>query len=116
MSDVSDIATKNSIVENEQLKQEIAQLKTQLDATSKALMKSQEVIDSMERAKIIPIVKSNFNYTDAQIAQMDTAELYSKVELARTLKKPIIGLNPALDTDDPTSVLTVPKKFAFGGK
>jgi len=116
-NDPSDIASKNAMIENEQLKIENAQLKVQLDIAKKALVKDHETIESQERAKMIPFIKANTIKTDAEIDAMDAAAMFELIDNLRILKRPIAGVKPGADEGEEFDAkLTVPNKFRFGPK
>ena len=116
-SDPSDIAGKNAMLENEQLKIENTQLKAQLDAVKKALVKAQDTIEHQERARMIPILKANTTMTDAEIYALDAATMLELCSTFRILKRPIAGVKPAADEGEEFDAkLTVPNKFRFGPK
>jgi len=117
--DDSDVAGKNAMVENELLKIENTNLRTQLDAVKKALLKAQDTIEQQERAKMIPVILSNTSMTKEEVYAMDTESMFSLTETFRILKKPptsIAGVKPAADDDGSDSRLRVPNKFKYGGK
>ena len=117
--DDSDVAGKNAMVENELLKIENTNLKTQLDAVKKALVKAQDTIEHQERAKMIPVILANTSMTKEEVYAMDTDSMFSLTETFRILKKPptpVAGVKPSADEDESTSRLRVPNKFRYGGK
>ena len=117
--DDSDVAGKNAMVENELLKIENTNLKTQLDAVKKALVKAQDTIEHQERAKMIPVILANTSMTKEEVYAMDTDSMFSLTETFRILKKPptpVAGVKPAADEDESNSRLRVPNKFRYGGK
>jgi len=117
VNDPSDIAGKNAILENEQLKIELTSVKAERDALKKALAKAQDTIEAQERARMIPILKANTTMTDAAISAMDTESMFSFTENFRVLKRPIAGVKPGADEGEEFGgKLTVPNKFKFGPK
>jgi len=113
--DVSDIAGRNAVVENEQLKLENTQLRSQLDAVKKALVKAQDTIEVQERARMIPVLKAGTTMTDAEIHALDTSAMHELCDNLRILRLPVASVKPGSD-EDLSSVLTVPNKFRFGRK
>jgi len=79
-------------VENELLKKENIQLRSQLDSVQKALVRVQETVENQERAKMIPIVLANTNMTIEEVYDMDTESLFSLTETFRILKRPPTGV------------------------
>ena len=113
--DVSDIAGRNAVVENEQLKIENTHLKSQVDALKKALVKAQDTIEQQERARMIPFLRSGTTMADAEIYAMDTGAMHELCDALRLMRQPVASVKPGAD-EEGSPVLTVPNKFRFGRK
>ena len=116
----SEIVGKNALFDNEQLKIENTNLKVQLDAVKKALVKAQDTIELQERAKMIPVILANTSMTKEEVYRMDLDTMFSLTETFRILKRPpasVAGVKPGADEGEGLDArLTVPNKFRFSPK
>ena len=100
-------------IENESLKGQVVQLKTQIDEISKALKQANDVIEADIKGRLSTKILANSKYTVEDLSRMSVDEMKGVEKVLSLSNTPFKGIRPGVGAVDQTNA-TVPDKFAFG--
>jgi len=110
------IAGKAAIVENEQLKLELVNVKAERDTLTKALAIATETIVAEKRAKLIPEILSNTNLTKEEVSAMSLDTMFDLKQTFAIMKRSpsAASVRPGVDDGEQDARSTVPNKYKYG--